>query len=47
MPERTLTMPLLTNRIDASNTLNELHLDFGIQHPCPSHFWPDGEGSDR
>ncbi len=40
-------MPSLTNRIDVSTTLNELHLDFDIQHPCPSNFWPDGEGSDR
>lgn len=47
MPERTLTMPPLPNRIDTSTTLNELHLDFDIQHPSPSHFRPDGGGSDR
>jgi hypothetical protein len=40
-------MPPLPNRIDASTTLNAPHLDFDIQHPSPSHFWPDGGGSDR
>jgi hypothetical protein len=40
-------MPPQPNSLDASTTLNELPLDFDIQHPCPSNFWPDGEGSDR
>ena len=40
-------MPPQPNSLDTSTTLSELRLDFDIQHPCPSHFWPDGGGSDR